>query len=265
MRWISVGLAGTAAWMAVAPQPRRSPRFGAPNPRGVVAIAAAASCAALLTWALAADPVLAAATAGVVTVIAPGVAATRRDRVRMTEASRWPDLLAGIRARLGAGEPVPVATLEAARRIGPPFHRLAQALEESGRRTTFADTLGALAEDWSDPIADRVFGTLTIADRVGGPRVGEVLATLSASVADDLRLRLAHEAATTEQRLTALIALVAPWALLVLTVVTNPAAADSFSGSGGRVVVMVGLGATVTGFALTRRSLRLSTPGRPAS
>ena len=43
-----------------------------------------------------------------------------------------------------------------------------------------------------------------------------ILAALGVSVADELRLRKAHRAALTEQRLTAAVALIAPWALLAL-------------------------------------------------
>jgi tight adherence protein B len=113
-----------------------------------------------------------------------------------------------------------------------------------------------------DPVSDRVLATLVVANRVGGHRVGDVLASLQESVADDLRLRRAHDAALTEQRWTAGVALVAPWALLVLSIATNPQASYAFDTPEGAMVVGIGFVATVSGWLLARKSARLSEPPR---
>ena len=62
----------------------------------------------------------------------------------------------------------------------------------------------------------------------------------------------------TEQRLTAAVALIAPWALLVLTVSTNPQAAHAFRTPTGAIVIGVGMAATGIGYVLARRSAELS-------
>jgi len=54
------------------------------------------------------------------------------------------------------------------------------------------------------------------------------------------------------------VALIAPWVLLLITVATNPAAAEAFAAPGGRAVVIGGLGATGVGFLLTHRTLRIT-------
>ena len=110
----------------------------------------------------------------------------------------------------------------------------------------------------SDPTADRVTMTLIVANDSGGHRVGEVLTALSASVAGESRLRQAHEAAMTEQRVTAGVALAAPWAILALSIATNPQAALAFSTSEGAAVVAVGLALTVSGWLLAARIASLS-------
>jgi len=115
---------------------------------------------------------------------------------------------------------------------------------------------------WSDPITDRVFTTLAAASEIGGRHVDAVLATLTSSIGDELRLRRAHDAALTEQRLTAGVALVAPWAMLGLSLATNPTASESFSSPTGSLIVGIGLFATVLGYVLARRSARLSQPPR---
>ncbi len=86
----------------------------------------------------------------------------------------------------------------------------------------------------------------------------EILAILNVSVGDELRLRAAHEAALTQQRLTAAVALIAPWALLLLTVATNPSAAEAYLTSTGSLIVLIGLASTVLGYLLALRVSRLS-------
>jgi tight adherence protein B len=112
--------------------------------------------------------------------------------------------------------------------------------------------------DWADPLADRVLTTLAAAAGIGGERVGTVLSGLAGSVADELRLRRAHQAALTEQRLTAGVALAAPWGLLLLTTATNPQATAAYATRTGTLVVLTGLVATSAGFWLSRRAARLS-------
>jgi len=113
-------------------------------------------------------------------------------------------------------------------------------------------------EAWADPLADRVFTTLAAAAQIGGRHVDAVVAALAASVADELRLRRAHDAALTEQRLTAGVALVAPWVMLGLSLATNPTALASYSTPTGSLIVVIGLVVTVCGYALARHTARLS-------
>ncbi|MBT8213068.1 MAG: hypothetical protein KJN71_07965, partial [Acidimicrobiia bacterium] len=88
--------------------------------------------------------------------------------------------------------------------------------------------------------------------------VGAIIGGLADSVADEVRLREAHAAAITEQRLTALVALVAPWALLLLTAATNPQARLLYGTPTGGVVIAIGVVATVAGYVITHRTLRLT-------
>jgi tight adherence protein B len=189
----------------------------------------------------------------------PLLTAARTRRAAEQAAGRWPDFLAALRARLSAGEALPDATAAAAAASGDRLAGLARRLDEgrlAGR--PFGATLAAVRAEWVDPLADRVLTTLAAAAGIGGERVGAVLSGLAASVADELRLRRAHQAALTEQRLTAGVALAAPWALLLLTTATNPQAAAAYSGRTGTIVVLAGLGATTAGFWLSRRAARLS-------
>lgn len=191
---------------------------------------------------------------GAIAALVPG--SLRRqsgDRASRKATARWPDFLAALRSRLATGASIPAACAEAGRHVGGRFSDLAA---PAGRR--FADHIERVRADWADPLSDRILTTLTLASTIGGAHVDAVLGALSQSVADDLRLRRAHDAALTQQRLTAGVALLAPWAILALSVATNPTAADAFATPTGNLLVGGGLVATGVGYALARRAARLS-------
>jgi tight adherence protein B len=175
----------------------------------------------------------------------------------------WPDLLAHIRSSVAAGYTLPDAYLDAAERVGEPFDT---DFDELRRELVFGGgfrpAMNQVRRRFDDPIADRVATTLTIANETGGTRVGEVLAALSASIAGETRLRAAHEAALTEQRWTAGVALSAPWVILALSIATNPQASRAFSTAEGSIVVAIGLTMTLVGYVLARRLASLSDPPR---
>jgi Flp pilus assembly protein TadB len=122
----------------------------------------------------------------------------------------------------------------------------------------FTPALERLRHQLDDATSDRVLATLSFAHRSGGHRVGTVISSLGVSVSDELRLRRAHAAALTEQRMTATVALAAPWALLSLTIATNPQAADAYRTATGSMVIAIGFVSTGLGFIAARRSARLS-------
>jgi tight adherence protein B len=62
----------------------------------------------------------------------------------------------------------------------------------------------------------------------------------------------------TEQRVTAGVALGAPWIILALSIATNPQAALAYATAQGAVVVGIGLVFTVTGWILSVRIASLS-------
>lgn len=181
----------------------------------------------------------------------------RREQASRQQARRWPDFLAAVRARLATGAALPAACAEAGRLLGGRFESLVGA-----PGAPFSSVVASARQAWSDPLADRVLTTLEVAQTAGGSQVSVVLAALAASLGDELRLRRAHEAALTEQRLTAGVALLAPWAILLLSNATNPAAAEAFDTPTGDLIVGGGLAATVIGYSLARRTARLSRPPR---
>jgi tight adherence protein B len=261
MRGLVALAAASAAWtLAGLPIPAAAQRhLPRPRPAMLVTAALAAAVGALTALSLGGNGPVAGAI-GLMGAAAPAAISTARTRrVAEQAASRWPDFLAALRGRLSAGEDLPSATEGAAASAGDRLAGLSRRLAE-GRATgrPFAVTLAEVRTVWADPLADRVLTALAAASGIGGDRVGAVLSGLAASVADELRLRRAHQAALTEQRLTGAVALGAPWALLLLSTATNPEAAAAYSTRTGLLVVLGGLAATTAGFWLSRRAARLS-------
>jgi len=204
-----------------------------------------------------------AAVAAAVALLAAAVPALvgeqRRQRQRDHTVSQLPDFLVRLRGHLSGGESVPEAFVAAASSLGGRFSEAATvAKRKMLQGQTMQEILDGLATEWEEPMADRVFSVLATSHHTGGRQVGTVLAGLSASVADELRLRAAHDAALTQQRLTALVAMVAPWVLLVISVSTNPSAAAAYRSATGSLIIGIGLGGTVLGYTLARRTARLS-------
>ena len=260
MRGLAALTAAAAAWaLAGLPLPAGPRRLSLPRPAVLVLAVLSGAVASLVAIALGGNTAMAAAVGGMGLAAPPLVAAARHRRAAEEAAGRWPDFLAALRGRLSAGEALPEATAVAAAGAGDRLAGLSRRLAEgraAGR--PFAVTLADVRAEWADPLADRVLTTLAAAAGIGGERVGAVLSSLASSVADELRLRRAHQAALTEQRLTAGVALGAPWALLLLTTATNPQATAAYSTRTGTMVVLIGLAATTVGFWLSRRAARLS-------
>jgi tight adherence protein B len=257
VRGISVLMAAAAAWCFVGlptppvPAPRLRPRTAA---LGLVSGIGGAG----LALGIAGNGAVAGAVGTLTAVLPPVVERERLRAAAERDAARWPDFLAALRGRLATGESLPEATIEASGRAGGRISGLSSRIADSAPTAGYSGALSEARSIWSDPLADRVLTTLGVAHQVGGHRVAEVLSTLGASVSDELRLRRAHHAALTQQRLTAAVALVAPWVLLLLTTATNPQAVAAYSTPTGTLVICGGLVATTAGFWLARRSARLS-------
>lgn len=195
--------------------------------------------------------------------VPPRIEQSRIEKTASDHRDHWPDFITHMRSSVAAGSTMPDAFVDASQRVGVEFARYGDVVQYE---TTFGDgfsaALAQLRAELEDPVSDRVLATMAIAQQTGGHRVGDVLSALGSSVADDLRLRKAHDAALTEQRMTATVALVAPWALLSLSILTNPQAALAFDTHQGSLIVLGGLAATGLGWILARRASRLQSDPR---
>ena len=261
MRGVAVLAAATAVWVATGGSvPSIRPRRLRFPTRQVTARAAAAGVGAgAVTLGLAGASAIALAAALLGLSGSLAVEQARESRRHEEAMKRWPDFIVIVRARLAGGASLPDAVLAAGDECGDTLAEMSSRLDEALRGGShFGSALEQERQNLADPVADRILTSLAIVTEIGGSRVAEVLGALGRSVADETRLRLAHHAAMTQQRLTAGVALVAPWVLLVLTVATNPQAATAYSTPGGQRIILFGLVSTVAGFALARRSARLN-------
>lgn len=261
MRGFAAVLAGAAAWIVVSgwtPSVRiRKPEL--PSPWVAPVSVAAGVVAGLFALGLLAVPAAAIAVGLLVAAIPVAIDAVRRRREREAVAEAWPDFLALVSGRISAGSTLPDAFIAAARRAPKPLSSLARPVEEAvAFGDGFTPALERLRTQLDDPTSDQVLATLGFAHQSGGHRVGAVVSSLGGSIADELRLRRAHTAALTEQRMTAVVALTAPWVLLALTISTNPQAAAAYRTATGSVIIAIGFVLTLVGFIAARRSARLS-------
>ncbi len=266
MRGLAVLLAGGAAWtMATGSFPatgrRWRPGLRPPSTSAVALGVAATALGAAIAFALSGIPIVGLAGGIMASIIPISWLRRRAAAAEMARLEMWPDILTQVRSTLASGSTLADALVEALDRSGGEFSQMASVLRSE---TAFGGGFGAAATrllaERPDAMTRRILVTLSAASATGGGRVAEIVAVLSRSVADELRLRRAHDAALTEQRLTVSVALVAPWAMLVLAIVTNPQAEDAFSTPAGAVIVMIGVVTTVTGWALSTRAARLSRP-----
>ncbi len=261
MRGIAAVIAASAAWMFVSGHvpPVRLPKPTLPSPWVIPAAAGAAFAAGVLSLGLLGVPLASLAVAAFAAAIPFAIDAGRHAREREAIAEAWPDFLALMKGRIAAGATLPDSFIAAARTAPEPLSSAAHPIEEAVMfGDGFVPALSRLRAELNDPTSDRVLATIAFAHRSGGHRVGAVISSLGASIADELRLRKAHTATLTEQRMTASVALIAPWALLALTISTNPQAADAYRTTGGSIVIFIGFISTGIGFIAARRSARLS-------
>jgi tight adherence protein B len=263
MRGVAVILAASSAWVLVTSRtPAFSIRVSVSWRSIAVGIVAAFGTAFVMHGFL--GTAVPAVALGVLAASVPvAIEHSRRKSSVRSQLEVWPDALAHMRASISAGLTLPDALIDACRRVTGPLGTYGDEIRtEVAFGSGVEPAVVSMRRALDDPVSDRVLATLVVANRVGGHRVGDVLSSLQESVADDLRLRRAHDAALTEQRWTAGVALIAPWALLVLSIATNPQAAYAFDTPEGAMVVGIGFVATGAGWLLARRSARLSEPPR---
>jgi tight adherence protein B len=187
------------------------------------------------------------------------VAVLRHRRAQRRGALReaWPDAIATLVASVRAGVSLPEACASmqdrAPEQLREPFEVFARAYRAS---SSFIAALGALRNEISDPVADRVVTALRVANDVGGSDLVRVLRTLAAFVRDDVRIRKEIQARWSWTITAARVAAAAPWLVLIIMSL-RPEAALAYSSAAGALVIVGGGIATFLGYRLMLRAGRL--------
>ncbi|WP_322411968.1 type II secretion system F family protein [Microbacterium invictum] len=181
----------------------------------------------------------------------------RRDRMRKTRRSLWPDvcdlLVASVRAGMSLPDAVASLGESAPLPLRPNFRRFARDLAASGH---FDSAIVALKHDLADPVADRVIETLRMARQVGGTELTTVLRALSASVRSDAAIRAEVDARQSWIRGAAVLGAAAPWVILSLLSL-RPEGAAAYASAEGVVLIVGGAVVSVVAFRIMLRIGRL--------
>jgi tight adherence protein B len=169
----------------------------------------------------------------------------------------WPEavdnLASGIRAGLSLPEALAKLGDRGPEQLRPAFAAFGQDFRATGR---FEDCLDALKARLADPVGDRIVESLRVTREVGGSDLGRVLRTLSAFLREDAHTRGELEARQSWTVNAARLAVVAPWAVLVL-LSTRAEAAAAYNTPAGVTVLAVGALSTVFAYRLMVRVGRL--------
>lgn len=189
--------------------------------------------------------------------------AQRRKRAN-ARAEAWPDGLRQVTGALRAG----IATLHDALLelsvsgpdpLRPPMARYQRLADRIG--TTAA--LEAVRAELADPISDSVILTFELASEEGTSVILQVLDGLLGQISGDLALAERVRTTQTQSRVAAWGSLAVPYLLLVFLCATTISYRQFYSSGWGLIIMVVGAGSSLAGFALVRRLARpIATFGR---
>lgn len=184
------------------------------------------------------------------------VSSRRRHRQRGFR-DAWPDaiqgLISGVRAGISLAESCAAQVSKGPEELRPSFAAFAGTYRATGNMRAALDRLRT---ESSDPVADRVVASLSLASEVGGTDLVRVLRTLADFVREDIRVRKEIEARWSWTVTAARVAAAAPWAVLLL-MSTRAEAARAYNSATGATVITVGAVASFVGYRLMLRAARL--------
>lgn len=191
---------------------------------------------------------------GVFAAALPWVVLTWQANRRQTALREiWPDAIDNLRSAVRAGLTLPEALSQLADRgpeeLRPAFDSFATDYRSGAR---FDDALGRLKNRLADPTADRLIAALRVTREVGGADIGRLLQTLSDFLRDDARTRAELEARQSWTINGARLAVVAPWAVLLL-LATQPEAAAAYQSLAGLFVLLAGMAVSIICYRLMLR------------
>ena len=169
-----------------------------------------------------------------------GYVARQRDARYQRLQQAWPGLIDHVRAGIRSGSDVTMAIIALPGSLPPDIVKPVAEFRADIRRGMDTDTaLGELAQRFANPVGDRICEVLRMAHEVGGTDLPGVLLQLQHSVRADIAVRQDAQAAQSWIRSTALLALAAPWIVLVV-IGTREQTVAAYQTLEGTLILMVG-------------------------
>ena len=174
--------------------------------------------------------------------------AARHHRLRMA----WPGVIDHIRAGIRSGSDITRSVTALPETLPSDISIPVEGFRahvEHGMGTDYA--LAEFARSCADPVADRIVEVLRMAHDVGGTDLPDVLLSLQHSVREDIAVR---EDATAKQswiRSAAVLAVAAPWVVLVV-IGTRGETALAYQSLEGTFILVVGAVVSVVAFRMMR-------------
>lgn len=224
-----------------------------------LAITAAQYRASVIGAAVGAFVVVYALTSTVSVSLAPAIAVglapgayyrKRRDTVLRDRVAAWPEAIRDVLTHLAVDRTVHQALVELGH-SGP--EPLRAAWKTYARNAAVLDTPTALAQvraDLADPVSDHVLEALESAYDRGTTTAVSVLEAVADQVTKDLMMREEIITAQTETVAQAVFAVILPFVMLVLLVMSSDGFARFYSRPIGWVVIAVGAGLAALGWKL---------------
>ncbi|MFT6973158.1 MAG: tight adherence protein B [Pontimonas sp.] len=181
-----------------------------------------------------------------------GYVTKQRDARYQRLQQAWPGLIDHLRAGIRSGSDVTMAVVALPDSLPPDIVNPLVVFRADIRRGMDTDTaVGELAERFANPVGDRICEVLRMAHEVGGTDLPGVLLQLQHSVRADIAVREDARAAQSWIRSTALLALAAPWIVLVV-IGTREQTVAAYQTLEGTLILMVGALVSVVAFRMMR-------------
>jgi tight adherence protein B len=164
----------------------------------------------------------------------------------------WPGVIDHLRAGIRSGSDVTAAVMALPDTLPSEINRPVWEFRHNIRRGYDTDqALSELSSRLANPVGDRVCEVLRMAHEVGGTDLPTVLLQLQQSVRSDIAVREDARAAQSWIRSAALLALCAPW-IVLLVIGTREQTLTAYQSLEGTLILVVGAVVSVVAYRMMK-------------
>ena len=186
-------------------------------------------------------------------LVAYGSVITTRAKRYLRLRHAWPGVIDHIRAGIRSGSNVVGSLMALPDTVPPDIHKALQGFRDDIQVGLSADSaLSELGHRLADPVGDRIIEVLRMAHEVGGTDLPEVLASLQRSVREDIAVREDAHAKQSWIRSAAVLAVSAPWVVLVV-ISSRGETLQSYQSLEGTIILVVGAVVSAVAFGMMRK------------